>query len=170
MVYLSGSLYLTTPTLLHETKLCMIGQFIVQWGLEKLPDLLAAGATTFQREDPQCGLEPDACFYIGRTGTISPEDTANSRTVPVPDLAVEVHVSNFSNHKFPVYATLGVPEVWIWRKGLRVLVLEEDKYVDVPESRVLPGFPIAKASELLDRTEGRDSVSIVREFVDFIRK
>ena len=169
MVYVSGKLHLMSPSFRHESTSFLLSQLIVQWGMEKKLDIIGAGSTTFQRVDPECGLEPDECFYIGRTGTLSAKDTADSRTVPVPDLAVEVDLSNFSNRKLPVYATLGVPELWIWRKGLRVLVLEEGKYVDVAESRVLPGFPLAKAGELLDRTEGRDSVSLVREFIDFLR-
>ena len=68
------------------------------------------------REDLDRGCEPDESFYItnvDRRPTGRGMLDLAGEDVP-PDLVVEVDVSNPSVPKRPIYAALGVPEVWTW--------------------------------------------------------
>jgi Uma2 family endonuclease len=88
----------------------------------------------------------------------------------MPDLVIDVDVTRISRRKLEKYAEFGVPEVWAWRKGVRVLVLEGDTYHAQAESRVLPGFPIVEVTRLLNRPSTLDETALIREFVTFIRE
>ena len=67
-------------------------------------DLRVFGGATFRRAGKKRGIEPTKCYKLGKLE----EDG-------VPNIAVEVIVSNALVDKMAVYAGLGVPEVWEWR-------------------------------------------------------
>ena len=60
-------------------------------------------------------------------------------------------VTRSSIPKLPIYAALGVPEVWHWKLGsLEVLRLDpQGKYRARKGSGELPRFPLAAATKLL---------------------
>src|SRR5690606_11711800 len=67
-----------------------------------------------------------------------------------PDLVIEVDLSNSSIPKEPIYAAVGVVEVWRWAKNdLTVRHLRADKsgYDDSARSALLPDLPVAVLAE-----------------------
>jgi Uma2 family endonuclease len=73
---------------------------------------------------------------------------------PPPDLAIEVDVS--SKTKFDVYRVLGVPELWLYDKALKIYVLQNDEYIEsefsptfgeIPVSQIIPQFLELSLSE-----------------------
>jgi Uma2 family endonuclease len=60
-------------------------------------------------------------FAYNLTGTVWAR-TSISTSSP-PDLIVEIDLTSFSLNKFPIYARLGVPEVWRY-DGERVATFE----------------------------------------------
>jgi hypothetical protein len=115
-------------------------------------DLFNAGSTTFKRVDLSRGFEPDECFYFGGKAGRVRELVAGKGNLdldsgdPVPDLVVEVDVTSPSLNKLPIYARLGVHEVWRHAGNLAILRLadesdgeEEPRYAEAPESAYLPG-------------------------------
>ena len=106
-------------------------------------DVESAGSTTFKREDLVRGFEPDECFYF--SGNIErvrgKEDIVLDAGDPPPDLVVEVDITNPSLDKLPIYARLGVAEVWRYAGGrFAILGLEDEGggYAEMAESRFLP--------------------------------
>ena len=99
------------------------------------------GSTTF-KQPRRAGLEPDTCFYIQnaeRVRGLLRMDMAND---PPPDLAIESDVT--SKTTFAAYATLQVPEVWIYDSGkLTIYQLQGTEYQPVANSQVFPAIPIA---------------------------
>jgi Uma2 family endonuclease len=60
---------------------------------------------------------------------------------PPPDLVIEVDITSPSIPKIPIYASLGVPEVWHFRNDqISFLRLSGGHYVSAPESTALPGI------------------------------
>jgi hypothetical protein len=54
--------------------------------------------------------------------------------------------------KLRVYETLGVDEVWFWRKGvIEVYVYSKGSFVREPRSRVLPELDLEILASVLDR-------------------
>jgi hypothetical protein len=65
--------------------------------------------------------------------------------VPPPDLAIEVEVTRGALDKLPIFAALGVPEVWRFDgQAVHVHVLEPiGSYAESEASRLLPDDPVA---------------------------
>ena len=92
---------------------------------------------------------------------------------PVPELVVEVDLTSPSLNKLPIYARLGVREVWrhVGDPG-RLAILgradesdgEESRYAETPESTFLPGAtgetltPLIAEGLALDRRTWRRRV------------
>src|SRR5207245_2888277 len=76
-------------------------------------NIASAGSVTCKREDIAKGLEPDECYYLKNASKmLNRERDLDLKCDPPPDLAVEVDVTSRSIDKQPIYAALGVPELW----------------------------------------------------------
>jgi Uma2 family endonuclease len=146
MTYLDGTLTLMSPAFRHERGSrhfeVLIRATTRGLGLE----VLSAGSTTLRRpgDGPAMGggKEPDTAFYIGENERRMRKKEELDLTVdPPPDLAIEVDNSRDSEASLPIYARLGVPEVWRYdvREGsLWFGRLAGDSYVNVDRSVCLP--------------------------------
>jgi Uma2 family endonuclease len=84
------------------------------------------------------GIEPAQCFYINHSTIVQGDD---DRDLP-PDLAIEIDVT--SRTHLDIYTTLGVKEVWRFRKSkLEINQLRNGVYVITPESQFFPGIDLA---------------------------
>ncbi len=98
------------------------------------------GSTTF-KQPQRVGLEPDTCFYIQNAEWVRSRLRLDMAIDPPPDLAIESDVT--SQTTLDTYATLQVPEVWIYSEGiLRLYRLRSDRYDSTPQSGIFPALPI----------------------------
>jgi Uma2 family endonuclease len=127
MTYLEGTLEIMSPSSEHEIVSRMLGRLLETWALETDTRLNGYGSTTFRRRAKALAVEPDGCYCLGRT--------LGKR----PDLAIEVTLSRSVVRKLDVYAALGVPEVWVWRRDrVTIHVLADGRYHTAERSRLLP--------------------------------
>lgn len=70
------------------------------------------GSATWKRRSIRKGTEPDTCFYVANAASVIGKRSIVLDTDPPPDVAVEIDVTNESLSRFPIYAALGVPEIW----------------------------------------------------------
>ncbi len=163
--YDRGTLEIMSPSNEHEEINRNIGSLIdmivIEWGLHLRP----LGSTTFKRQDIQRGFEPDSCFYIQRAELVRGKRKIDLATDPPPDLVIEIDITSGSIDKLPIYAALGIPEVWRYvGDRLLILALAGGSYVEVKESLGLPGLTGAiivrfiEAVSTLDRPEWLRSV------------
>lgn len=102
-------------------------------------DILPLGSTTFRREDLLKGFEPDSCFYIQNLAAVENKDEIDLSVDPPPDLVIEVDNTNPSLPRFPIFAAVGVPEVWRYDGGrVSILRLAAGEYVEAEHSPALP--------------------------------
>ncbi|MBV7332338.1 Uma2 family endonuclease [Chloroflexi bacterium TSY] len=102
-------------------------------------DVYGLGSTTFNREDLSRGFEPDACFYIEHEALIRGRDEIDLAVDPAPDLVIEVDITSPSLDKYPIFAALGIAEVWRYDgQNMTISILENGTYVERLESRALP--------------------------------
>jgi Uma2 family endonuclease len=105
-------------------------------------DVESAGSTTFKREDLTRGFEPGECFYFRNIERVrGKEDIYLDADDPPPDLVFEVDITNPSLDKLPIFAQVGVAEVWRYVGGqMEMFGLrgEELRYEALIESTVLP--------------------------------
>lgn len=147
LTFFRGDLEIMPPLPMHEHWKVLFG-----WLIEALDDELGIGtyalaSSTFRREDVLAGLEPDACYYIQHARDVIGKARLNLSTDPPPDLAIEVDLMHRSLDRQPVYAALGVPELWRYKAGrVEFFALGADgKYDGIERSR---SFPFLAASQL----------------------
>ena len=171
MIYNHGTLVIMSPTSQFHEELSIVLNFLIfVWGEERNIKISYGRSMTFQRKDLKQGLEPDNCYYIRHAAEFRATRQIDLSTDPPPDLALEVDVTSPSDVKLPVYAALGVPEVWIWKANcLRPLVLRDGQYVEVQESTELPGFPLVDALRIMHEQWAGGAHDICREFRAFVR-
>lgn len=110
----------------------------------------ACERVTFQAEDLDSGFEPDGCFYIENAGVLRARKKVDLTEDPVPDLAIEIEGASPSLNKLPIFATLGVREVWRYSAdGLTIHKLAGDDYHELPSSEVLPGVARVMLTQLI---------------------
>jgi len=105
-----------------------------------------------RRKDLRAGIEADACFYFGpMAAAIRGCAELNLHTDPAPELAVEVDVSRRSNSKLPLYAALGIGEIWRFHQDELVIyrLTAAGEYLMVQESVVLRGITGSALTQLL---------------------
>jgi len=172
MIYNHGTLVIMSPnSLQHERLSAILNCLILDWALERNVEIESVQTTTFRREDLQKGLEPDQCYYVRHASQIRRAEKVDLSVNPPPDLVLEVDVTSPSDFKLPIYASLGVPEVWIWRANrLRPLVLREGRYAEEQVSTQLLGFPLDAAMRLITDNWIAGLNTIRREFRAFAQK
>jgi Uma2 family endonuclease len=104
-------------------------------------DFENAGSTTLKREDRHRGFEPDTCFYVNHVEHIRNKTHIDLSEDPAPDVVIEIDLSSRSLDKLPIYAAVGVTEVWrYYEKGVEIFILDNGAYQHQEESKVLPGL------------------------------
>ena len=152
----------------HESLSRLLFRFVVAFAEVRGLRCRPVGSVTQSRQDLERGLEGDESFYLKSAPRIRGKrrlDLAGGD--PPPDLSVEVDITSPGVAKLPIYAALGVPEVWVWRGDTltcRVLT-DAGEYEEAAESRELPGFPLAHAAELAARWADGDPEALVAELV-----
>ena len=137
--YDRGELEIMSPSPEHEKFNRRIAQLVSAVTEELSIEAEDLGSTTFRREDLGRGFEPDSCFYIQNEERIRGKDRIDLSTDPPPDLVIEIGITSPSFSKLPIYAQMGVPEVWRYEgERMTILVLEGSDYVETAESIVLP--------------------------------
>jgi Uma2 family endonuclease len=112
VTYDRGRLEVMSPSPEHEEFKELVLQLARVLADERGTPLETRGATTWKRRSSRQGAEPDTCFYVGHASRIIGKPRIDLEVDPPPDVVVEIDVTNESLSKFPVYAALGVPEVW----------------------------------------------------------
>ena len=108
-----------SPSFEHEAASRVVAILVSELAVELGIDVSDAGSTTFKREDLERGFEPDECFYFSNNARVVPgkKNIDLDAGDPPPDLVVEVDFTNPSLNKLPIYAHLGVAEVWRFAGG-----------------------------------------------------
>lgn len=170
MTYDRGRLELMAPARRHERPHKLLGRMVQAWTEELEIPLSSGGCTTLRREDLSRGAEPDDSFHIQHEAEVRAVEDLVLPDHPPPDLVIEADLTHSSVPKLPIFAALGVPEVWRWENGaVQVLQLQGDGYVERTESRVLQGFPFTEAARLITARGTMNETALMREFREHVR-
>ncbi len=166
-----GSIEIMPPLAEHEHPSRAIGALAQILAVELNIPMSCYGSTTFRREEKQKGLEPDDCFYIANESRVRGMKDFDPTVLPPPDLVIEVDITRRSIPRQPIYAALGVPEIWRYdAKGLAVLLLRDDgKYERDEASRAFPFLPMLEFEKFVKRMEFEEQTSVLREFRDWVK-
>jgi Uma2 family endonuclease len=172
MTFNEGELEIMSPLPEHEKYKKRIGRMIEIISLESNIPMEPLGSTTFALEDLLKGLEADECYYIQHSAEIRGKKRLNLTIDPPPDLAVEVDITSRSIRREPIYAALGVPEIWRFANS-RLAILHlgaKGTYRTASRSKSFPFLPITSFESFLLRLEDEEQTSVLREFRDISSK
>ena len=169
--YDNGMLEIMILSLEHEEPNRTLAALVDVLAEESDVDVVRAGSTTFKREDLFKGFEPDSCFYIRNAEAVQGKKRLDLTIDPPPDLVIEIDVTRPSLPRFPIFAAVGVPEVWRY-DGSRVQFFKPDggQYVEVEHSLALPPLTDAVATRFLKESEETKSTVWLRRVREWARQ
>ncbi len=154
LTYDRGELEIMSPSPEHEALNRSIALLVEFVAAEMGIDVYDLGSTTFKREDLERGFEPDSCFYIENEERVRGKDRIDLAVDPPPDLVIEIDITSPSFSKLPIYAQIGVPEVWRYDGArMKILVLEGPDYVETTESIFLPPVTSNALTDLVEKSK-----------------
>ncbi|MGK7903790.1 MAG: Uma2 family endonuclease [Hormoscilla sp.] len=165
IAYDRGTLEIMTPYAGHEEPVALIEHFITAVADQLGIEVRQLGSLTLERSDLTRMVEPDTCFYIQNESLVRGKAEIDLNIDPPPDLVVESDHTNSSLNKFEIYASLGVPELWRYRRStLQVDRLVAGKYEPSECSLAFPFLPITEVPEFIAQSKTIGQRSAVRAF------
>ena len=134
MVYLDGSMWLMTSTLLHEFLKSRLGRIVNEVTTGNGIRCVHAGSTTFRRRKKKGGFEADQSYYLEHAPQLRNREEINLRLDPPPDLIIEVAYTHAVEAIIAICRRFRVPEMWI---------------CDAPRFRIFGLGPINRYAESL---------------------
>ncbi len=158
VAYYDGTLEIMTPLPEHEYFKETISDAVKDIAETLELDYESYGSTTWRREAKQAGLEPDNCFYFQNEARVRGKLKFDLNQDPPPDLALEIDMTSKSLNRLPIYARLGVPEIWCYDDGtLKIYQLQSNQYAEAERSQIFPMLAIQELPQLIsaNREQGR---------------
>src|SRR5262245_35114566 len=110
--YDTGRLEIVSPLPKHEIYKEILACLVRAFAEKTNAPLESFGSETWRRRKLRKGAEPDACFYVANAPQVTGKEDLDLNVDPPPDIVIEVDTTRSSLSKFPIYAALGVPEMW----------------------------------------------------------
>ncbi len=164
LTYQRGKLEMMTPVEAHQRCSQLIDSLILVILDELSAPMTQLRPVTLLQAELGYATEPDACYYLEDRPVQRQLDLSHQLS---PDLLVEVALTRSNLDKLPIYAMLGLPEVWRYitqpgeeemLKGqLLIYHLQPEGYDEQSHSLAFPFLP---ASRVLEFIEQSDSMSL----------
>ena len=169
--YDNGRLQVVSPSAEHEAYKDLALRLAQTVAEELGVPLETRGSTTWKRRALAKGVEPDASFYVSNAHRVIGRRTIDLETDPPPDIVVEIDVTNESLSKFPIYAALGVPEIWRY-DGSRfdMYELQQSEYVPCSTSRSFPELTAPIVFECLELSKTAGQTKAIEAFRQRLRR
>lgn len=166
-----GRLEMMPPLPEHEGPKAIIAALVRVLTMELDIEVKSLGSTTFRRRDKEKGLEPDECFYFKNEKKMRGRKRLNMKKDPPPELVVEIDITHRSIQRQPIYAALGVPEIWRW-DGTRLtcLILRAGAYRVASRSLSFPFFTAADLTPFIRAVTRTGENAVLRKFTAWVRK
>jgi Uma2 family endonuclease len=169
--YDRGRLEIMSPSAQREELRHMVALFVEVIAEEMNINVRGLGSTTFRREDLQRGFEPDVCFYVQNATRMRGKAELDLTIDPPPDVVIEVDLTNPSLAKFPIFAQLGVPEVWRYDgRQWQIFQLVGQEYVQQVQSIALPGLTAGVLTNMMDESRSLERLLWLRRVRTWIRE
>lgn len=169
--YINGTLEIMSPLSLHEGSNRFIEALLGIFTDELEIDMRRLGSLLMKIPDLKLGAEPDSCYYIQNEPIIRGKEVIIVGQDPVPDLVLEVDITNPSDRRLPIYALLAVPEVWRYDGySLEFLALDNGAYQPIAKSLSFPDLPAAIIVEYVQKRLTLGESGTLREFRKWVRE
>lgn len=168
--YINGTLEIMSPLSLHEGSNrfieALLGVFVDELGI----DMRRLGSLLMKIPELKIGGEPDSCYYVKNEVVIREKENVIVGQDPPPDLILEVDITSPSDRRLPIYALLGVPEVWRYDGySLEFLALQNEKYIPIENSLSFPTLPAEIIVEYVQKRLILGESKTLKEFRAWVR-
>lgn len=171
IAYCDGTLEVMAPLPEHEYFKETIGDAIKDIAETLELEYESYGSTTWRRQAKQAGLEADHCFYFQHEPDVRGRTDLNLAQDPPPDLALEVDLTNQSLERFPIYARLGIPELWCYDSGkLTIYRLQTEQYIETERSHIFPELDIRVLPQLIEQHRATGRLALRRSVRAWVRE
>jgi Uma2 family endonuclease len=173
LAYNEGLLEIMTPLGPHENNNRFIESLIGVIADELNLNLKKFGSLTMKREKKLKGAEPDSCYYLQNEPLVRSKQEIDLDNDPPPDLVLEIDITSGSLDKKPIYAAIGVPELWRYDGNrLEVFVLEPLKrnYLSVSQSPTFPWMPLDVIHRFIRQSLVDGETATLRAFRAWVRE
>lgn len=159
----TGMLEIMSPSSEHEEMNRALAQIVEMIALGAGIEIRSLGSTTFRRMDLDRGFEPDSCFYVQSAEMVRGKSQIDPAIDPPPDLVIEVDITSPSLAKLPIFARLGVPEVWRSDgERVEILILSDtgepgDDYASAEASAAFPILTDELLNHFFERSKDHTS-------------
>jgi Uma2 family endonuclease len=168
--YDEGNLEIMVVYVGHEAPNRTLARIAEITAEETIGDFFASGSTTCKRDDLEKGFEPDSSFYFRNAAEVRGKDMIDLAIDPPPELIIEVDITSSSLNHFPLYAAVGIPEIWRYTKQrVRFHKLVGSAYAEIDESSVLPPMTAAQATIFVERDRHERASDWLRAVRQWIR-
>jgi Uma2 family endonuclease len=168
--YNEGELEIMTESFKHGRYSSILSELVVAIATGLELDWVGAGSTTFKREKKQKGFEGDASYYFKNAESVRAKFEIDLAVDPSPELVLEIDITHGSLSKFPIFAGLGVEEVWRFDgKEVKFYQLENEDYREVSKSVCLKGVSSKTVTNLLfaaQEMKRLDWVKLIHETIN----
>jgi len=173
LAYDDGILEVMSPLGIHENNNRFIDDLIRTIADELNLNLKKFGSLTLRSENHRQGVEPDSCYYLQNEPLVRGKQNIDLTVDPPPDLVLEIDITSGSLDKLPIYANLGVGEVWRYDgRKLSVFALDASSgsYQLLENSLIFPFLPPSQVPKLIERSGAIGETATLKEFRQWLRE
>jgi Uma2 family endonuclease len=168
--YNEGVMQVMTVSFEHEYFSEFLNHLVGRLSAVLRQKILFFGRATMKKQKKLKGSEPDACFYVQSAVVIGNKFRLDLNVDPPPDIVVEIDLHHDSLSKLPIYAALGVPEVWRYDgQELTIYQLQIDHYALAQTSRALPVLTSEVLTDFLERSQQENQYETLLAFEEWLR-
>jgi Uma2 family endonuclease len=166
--YYRGRMEMMNPHEEHERYRKLIESLLLVLADETYLKVVGFNTALLQQPELQCAIEPNACFYISHAPQMLGRTNPDLSHDPVPDLVLDIAFTSSTLEKLPIYAALGIPEVWCYTSNnsnpvleqqLTIYQLQNQQYFT---SETSLAFNFLTAARVLEFIEQSDSLGLVQ--------
>ena len=166
-----GTLEMMSPQKEHDWIKSILSRMLEAMALELDIDIQTMGSTTITGKDGEFGLQPDEAYYIAHESNVRGKDVFDPTIDPPPDLIIEVDVTSSSVRRMPLFARLGVAEIWRHEaKKLHFYSLKQTAgpYQEIEKSVAFPFLSPNDVEKFLEQRHTMRENALVRAFVKYV--
>jgi Uma2 family endonuclease len=168
--YDHGRMEIMSPLRRHEAPVGIIARLMSVLSDELEIDIEPLGSTTLKSEMQEQGAEPDDSFYVQNAAAVIGRDDLDLAHDPAPDIVIESDLTSSSLDKFPIYAGLGVPEIWrISQRQVRIFVLAGNQYQDIASSSAFPFLSAQALTDFISQGINEGTTTAARAFREWVK-
>lgn len=167
--YQRGRMEMMTPNEQHERYSKLIESLLLVLADETYLKVVGFNSALLQQPELECAIAPTACFYISHAPEMTGKSELDLSRDPIPDLVLDIAFTSSAIDKLPIYAALGIPEVWCYtsdnnskpvpKQELMIYQLQNQQYYPSETSAV---FNFLSAARVLEFIEQSDSLGLVQ--------